>query len=353
MYDYVKHLRWAKLKVGIVITVALLIVFLAIMFAGDIEKVFAPKSKVNAIFNDVKGLRVGSPVWFSGVEIGAVKSIKFTAQQSIRVEMMIHTSSLKYLKKDSRANILTLGLLGDKYVEIAPGSKEGAELKAGNTIMGATNIEFQDVIETGEKSIAKISDFIGMLEVILAKIERGEGTVAKFIQDPAVFNNLKDALGELTALLSKVENSKGTVGRLLNEDSLYTGMMSSVEDIKLFADNLKVSEGTLHKLIDDPSLYNRFQSASESLDIFAKRMEQSRGTFAKLVEDDSLYNNIDSVSGKLDNILDQVERGEGLMGTLVKDQELSSDLKLTIKEIRLLLQDIKKHPGKYFRFSLF
>jgi phospholipid/cholesterol/gamma-HCH transport system substrate-binding protein len=336
MYDYVKHLRWAKLKVGIVITVALLIVFLAIMFAGDIEKVFAPKSKVNAIFNDVKGLRVGSPVWFSGVEIGAVKSIKFTAQQSIRVEM-----------------ILTLGLLGDKYVEIAPGSKEGAELKAGNTIMGATNIEFQDVIETGEKSIAKISDFIGMLEVILAKIERGEGTVAKFIQDPAVFNNLKDALGELTALLSKVENSKGTVGRLLNEDSLYTGMMSSVEDIKLFADNLKVSEGTLHKLIDDPSLYNRFQSASESLDIFAKRMEQSRGTFAKLVEDDSLYNNIDSVSGKLDNILDQVERGEGLMGTLVKDQELSSDLKLTIKEIRLLLQDIKKHPGKYFRFSLF
>jgi phospholipid/cholesterol/gamma-HCH transport system substrate-binding protein len=353
MYDYAKHLKWAKLKVGIVITAALLIVFLAIMFAGDIEKVFAPKSKINAIFNDVKGLRKGSPVWFSGVEIGAVKSINFTVQQSIKVEMMIQTSSLEYLKKDSKANILTLGLLGDKYVEIAPGSKEGDELKAGNTIMGTTNTEFQDVIETGEKSIAKISDFVGMLEEVLTKIERGEGTVAKFIQDPAVYNNLKDVLGELNALLTKVESGKGTVGRLLNEDDLYTGMMSSVEDIKLFADNLKGSEGTLHKLINDPSLYDRFQSASESLDVFAKRMELSKGTFAKLIEDDSLYYNINSVSGKLDKILEQVERGDGLMGSLVKDQELSSDIKLAVKELNLLLKDIKNHPGKYFRFSIF
>jgi phospholipid/cholesterol/gamma-HCH transport system substrate-binding protein len=96
MYDYVKHLRWAKLKVGIVLTAGLFIVFLAIMFAGNIEKVFAPKSQVYAIFNDVKGLRKGSPVWFSGVEIGAVKSINFTVQQSILVEMMIQTSSLEY-----------------------------------------------------------------------------------------------------------------------------------------------------------------------------------------------------------------------------------------------------------------
>jgi hypothetical protein len=48
MYDYVKQQRWAKLRVGIVITIAVGIVLLAILFAGNIEKIFAPKSSIYA-----------------------------------------------------------------------------------------------------------------------------------------------------------------------------------------------------------------------------------------------------------------------------------------------------------------
>ena len=114
MYDYMKQLRWAKLKVGLVITIAILVVFLAIMFAGNIEKMFAPRVEIYASFDDVKGLREGSPVWFSGVEIGAVKDIQFTIQRDITVDMIIFKDTLQYLKRDSLAQILTLGLLGDK-----------------------------------------------------------------------------------------------------------------------------------------------------------------------------------------------------------------------------------------------
>ncbi len=353
MYDYVKQHKWAKLRVGIVITIALIIILLAVMFAGNIEKLFTPRVMIYAMVHDVKGLRDGSPVWFSGVEIGSVKHIKFSVEQKVRVAMSIVTDALKYLKKDSNANIMTLGLLGDKYVEITPGSNEAEGLRAGDTITGRTQTEIQDVVQSSQDSIAKISDFVSMLEEILIKIENGKGTVSRFIQDPAVYENLKEAIKELTLLVRKIESGEGTMGRLINEDALYNDLASSAKDISLFAQSLKKSEGTLNKLINDPSLYDRFQTASTSLDAFTQRLASSKGTVNKLIEDDSLYENLNSASEKMNKVLERIDNGEGLMGSLVKDDELSKELKATIKELNALIKDIKENPGNYFSFSIF
>jgi len=353
MYDYVKQHKWAKLRVGIVITIALITIFLAVMFAGNIEELLTPRVMIYAMVNDVKGLRDGSPVWFSGVEIGSVKHIKFTPDRKVRVAMTIEAESLKYLKKDSSANIMTLGLLGDKYVEITPGSSESQGLIAGDAVAGRTQTEIQDVVQASQDSIAKISDFVSKLEEILVKIEKGKGSISRFIQDPAVYENLKEAIGELTVLVRKIEGGEGTMGRLLNEDELYEDLASSAEDIKLFARSLKNSEGTMNKLINDPSLYDRFQKASTSLDAFTQRLASSKGTVNKLIDDDTLYENLNSASEKMNRVLDRIDNGQGLMGSLVKDDDLSQELKATIKELNALIKDIKSNPKNYFRFSIF
>jgi phospholipid/cholesterol/gamma-HCH transport system substrate-binding protein len=353
MYDYAKQHNWAKLKVGIVGTTAFLTVFFAVMFAGNIEKLFAPRVMVTAMADDVKGLREGSPVWFSGVEIGAVKKIEFTVQQKVRFVMMIAPDSLKYLKKDSRANILTLGLLGDKYVELTPGTKDAPALKPGEAISGITQTEINDVVQTSQESIAKITDFIVKLEEILKNIRQGKGTVTKFFKDPLLYDNLKETTDELKALAGKVNHGEGTVGRLLNEDNVYVDLSSSVEDIKLFAETLKGSEGTLNKLIKDPSLFDRFQRASESLDTFSHRLASSKGTLNKLIEDKRLYDNVTAASGKFNVILDKIDRGEGLAGSLVSDDELSKELSSTLEELNVLIRDIKENPDRYFKISIF
>jgi len=353
MYDYVKQQTWAKLKVGIVIIIAAGIVLLTIIFAGNIEKLFAPKANIYATFTDIKGLREGSPVWFSGVEIGSVKSINFTTGRDIRTEISISAESLKFLKQDSQANILTLGLLGDKYVELTPGSRDAAVLQPGGTIIGQTTIEFQDIVRTGQESIAKISDFVNILEAILKKIESGEGTLSRLLNDPSVYDNLKDTTGELTIMLRKMESGTGTIGRLVNDETLYQDISSSVKDINLFARSLRDSKGTLNKLINDPSLYDRFQHASENLDDFTQKLSSSKGTINRLMEDESLYKNVNSASEKLASLLTRIDRGEGLAGQLVKDDELSEELKTTLTELNALIKDIKENPGRYFKFSVF
>jgi len=319
MYDYIKQFRWAKLKVGIVISIALSVIFFAVMFAGDIEKVFAPKVSIYAKFNDVKGLREGSPVWFSGVEIGSVKKIAFTIQRTILVEMTISADSLRYLKKNSMADILTLGLLGDKYIELTPGTSLESGLQAGDTILGTSRVEIQDVVETGQESIASLSAFINMLEEVLSKIESGEGTVSKFIKDPSIYDNLKNASAEITDLIRKIKDGKGTVSRLLYEDNLYRDVAASAKEMKEFTSELAGSDGTIHGLI----------------------------------RDDTMYRNFTSASARLDRLLAKIENGEGTIGGLMKDRELTTELKSTLQEMRSLIEDIREHPGRYFKFSIF
>jgi phospholipid/cholesterol/gamma-HCH transport system substrate-binding protein len=353
MYDYIKQLRWAKLKVGIVITIALLVIFITVMFAGSIGRLFMPRTDIFADFSDIKGLREGAPVWFSGVEIGSVKSIYFTPKETIKVTLSISSDTIKYLKKDSTAGIFTQGLLGDKYVEITPGSKESEHLKPHDTIIGVTRTDIQDVVQTGEKSIASVTNFIDMLEDILTTIEKGEGTVSKLLNDPSLYNNLKSTTRELSRVVKKIESGKGSLGKLVTEDNLYMDLSASVQDVKLFADSLRQSEGTVHKLIEDPVLYNRFLSASENLDDFSKRLVQSKGTVHRLIEDESLYENINAASEKLASLLETIEHGEGLVGSLLTDDEISRELKITIRELNTLISDIKENPSHYFRFSLF
>jgi phospholipid/cholesterol/gamma-HCH transport system substrate-binding protein len=263
--------------------------------------VLAPQATIYATFRDVKGLRSGAPVWFAGVQIGSIKSIGFTGE-TITAAMKIDRDALAYLKKDSEASILTLGLLGDKYIEVSPGSKEAERLRPNDMITGATRPEINE---------------------------------------------------ELSRLVSGVGKKKGSLSRLLEDDTLYRDLSSSARDVRLFAETLKASAGTVNKFIKDPALYERFVKASQSLDAFTQRLALSKGTVNRLIEDDSLYENVNAAAAKLDALLDKLNKGEGTAGSLIGNKEMKEDLQATLKEVNSLVKDIKEHPKKYFKFSVF
>jgi len=319
MFDIKKQLFWSKLKVGLVITLALLILFMTVFFAGSIERILSPKAKLKAQIQNVKGLRKGAPVWVSGVEVGSVKDINLQPEYGTIVTLSINKNVLKFLRKDAEASILTMGLLGDKYIELSNGSPGAEPLRPNDIIKGSAQIELQDVVETSASSIEKMSDFINKLDKLVTGIERGEGTIAKFLTDPSLYNKLVST----TAALEEVS-------RKLNDSS-----------------------GTVKKLLEDPSLYNRMLAAASSLDDFSKKLNEGQGTLRMLVEEPDLYENINKVSKQLSSLLGKIESGKGVAGDLITDEKMANDLKDTIIELRDLTKDIKENPKKYFKFSLF
>jgi len=116
--------KWGNLKVGILITIAEVALFWASLSGGG-TSIFDSKSNFTCYFKNVNGLVKGSPVWMSGVEIGNVKSIKFVNLDSLRqVEVVckVKKSVWNMITEDSHVELGTIGFLGDKFVEIIPGT---------------------------------------------------------------------------------------------------------------------------------------------------------------------------------------------------------------------------------------
>jgi phospholipid/cholesterol/gamma-HCH transport system substrate-binding protein len=326
MFDTKKQLRWSKLKVGLVITLAFLIMIVAIFFAGGIKEMFSPRIELKVQFMDAKGLRRGAPVWIFGMEVGSVKNINLDPVHGAIVTISVGKSVQNFIKRDAQANILTMGLLGDKYIELSTGSSLAEPIHPGEMIKGGTQIEFSDIMVTVAVAIGKMGEFITKLDNLVVKMETSEGTVAKFLKDPAIYDNLNQTTKKLSLLLEDIKNSRGT----------------------------------MKMLMDDPSLYNRMLSAASSIEEFSRKLNEGSGTLKRLVEDPELYENLKRGSAQLSSILEGIDKGKGVAGALIRDEELTKELseallefKKLSAELEALVKDVKEHPKKYLKFSIF
>lgn len=326
MFDIKKQILWSKLKVGIVVTTALLVLFLTVFFAGGLEELFTPKVEIKANIKDVRGLRNGSPVWIAGIEIGSVKDMRLHEDYGTLVTLSIRENLLGFIKKDSKVTVQTMGLLGDKYVEISTGSPSAMSIKKGDIIEGKPQLEIKDLVDASAGSIGKLTDFIDKLDRFMEKIEKSEGTIGKLISDPSLYQNLSESTKRLSMILKDVEKS----------------------------------DGSFSMFIKDPTLYNKLLSASERLDDLTIKVNEGKGTLGKLISDPALYDNLNEASIKLTNIINDINKGDGVAGTLIKDKELAMELKQSIvnlkavlEEVKALTADIREQPKKYFKFSVF
>ena len=326
MVDPKKQLRWSKLKVGLVLTIALLILAAAVFFAASIQDLLVSKVELKIQFTDVMGLRKGAPVWILGLEEGSVKSIRLDPVYGVVVTLSINKSALRFVRKQSHATLMTMGILGDKYIELSAGPPQGEPIQPGEMIKGSAEPGLRSVMATVGVAIDKIGQFIERVDNLVAKIEQGQGTIAKFLNDPALYNNLTEASRHLSAVMEDVRNSRGT----------------------------------LKLLVEDPSLYNKALATASSTEEFSKKLNESVGTLKKLIEDPELYEKLNKASSRLSSILEGIEEGKGMVGALTKNEGMPKDLQNVLvelkklsAEIEALAKDIREHPKKYFKFSLF
>ncbi|NTU41563.1 MAG: MCE family protein [Nitrospirales bacterium] len=333
MFDRKKQLMWSKLRVGIVITMALLILLLTVLFAGSIEKIFSSTEMVQARIQNVNGLRMGAPVWFSGVEVGTVQEISLDPHSGTVVSLAINKDQMGLIKNDAVATVLTIGLLGDKYIDLSAGSPKADHLRPGDVLQGAAQLEMKDMMEIATTSIKNMNDFIGKLDLLVSDIRSGGGTLSKLIKDPDVYDNLREASQSFSQLMEDINRKKGTLGMLVKDPSLY--------------EKLADTSGRINDLLQ------KLDTTVGSVDTFARKLNTGSGSLNRLIEDPQLYDNLSAGSQQLTQLLERVNRGEGAAGVLLKDEETAVELRSTIKELRQLFEDLKTNPRKYFKFSVF
>jgi phospholipid/cholesterol/gamma-HCH transport system substrate-binding protein len=171
--------------VGIFVFVGLVILFVFILSIGGF-KTWTSGYSVNFIFNFVNGVKLGAPVRFAGVDVGEVKRINFIANPGNpeKIELVCWVRKGVNIPLDSTIWVNTLGMLGEKYVEVMPGKDYTRLLSAGENMDGVDPIPMHEIFRMAKGIGENINESV-------IRIKKGEGTIGKLFYNDVIYNELE------------------------------------------------------------------------------------------------------------------------------------------------------------------
>ncbi|HAF28514.1 MAG TPA: MCE family protein [Bacteroidales bacterium] len=191
------HTQKFKVRLGLFIIGGIALFVLAIFIIGKQKNLFDPVFKLSTTFYNISGLEVGSNVRFSGINVGTVDNIEIINDSTVQVEMLIRKKVQEFIKVDCKAGIGSSGIIGDRILFISQGSTDSPLAKNGQQISSTEPVE-TDAIMTSllitADNAAIISD---QLAQIMIKLNNGQGTLGKLIQDTIIAENINDIIFNL------------------------------------------------------------------------------------------------------------------------------------------------------------
>lgn len=347
MADKSKALTWTELRVGSVVIVSLIVLgFTVLYIGGGGGSPLAPRYVVKALMVDVNGLKPGAPVRLGGVEVGTVTRVDFAGGGGglVEVTMRLDRRVESRVTTESRASLGSLGLLGEKAVDIQSATT-GAPIQDGGYLPGAGEDPVKGLLTDA-------SDSTEHLRRILARMDSGEGTIGKAIRDEELYTRMADVSLRLQNVMSKLESEKGPLGRLVNDGEMSQRMADSMRRVADVLARVEAGQGALGALTKDDELGRDLKSLARTLAEVAGKLSRGEGTAGRLLQDEKLAQRIESVTTRIDGVLARVESGEGTAGRLVQDPEVYNNMNGALKDLRQLVADVRRDPQKYLRVKV-
>jgi phospholipid/cholesterol/gamma-HCH transport system substrate-binding protein len=353
-----KKVTLSEVRVGVLVVVSVAILVVAIFFISGKGGIFAARFHVKTYLPAASGLKEGAPVWLAGVEIGKVDTVAISSSldplRAVEITMSIRNTYQKDIRTDSKARLGSIGLLGDKYIELSRGLK-GTPVGEGGTVEGSEEADIKKLVESSNDLLANLDVLSDKVKSITEKIDKGEGSVGKFINDPTLYNNVSHTVQVASDLMDQMKRGQGSIGKLLVDTQLYDHFNVAAEKLNRIADRLEAGQGTVGKLFKDESLYNNLNETVAKSKAVVSRIEKGEGTLGKLAADQELYNKMNHALDRITAITDKIDHGEGTVGRLMNDKELYNNLNAASAEVVKLIYDFRMNPKRFLtiKFKVF
>ena len=160
----------------------------------EFSNLFNPVFKLTATFHNVSGLQVGNNIRFSGINVGIIDNIHIMNDSTVKVDMLIRKEVKQFIKSDSEVAVGSEGLIGDRLLIISQGSFEAPLVREGEQLGSVEPVE-TDAIMLSLKVTAENAEVITQeLAEIMVKINGGEGTLGRLIQDTTIARNIDQTI---------------------------------------------------------------------------------------------------------------------------------------------------------------
>ena len=282
-----------SLIVGLFALIGLIILVAGILVIGTQQNKFGKNLTVTTFFKDVKGLKVGNNVWFSGVKVGIIKEVTFESVENVRVTMKIEAKDSEFIRKDVVATLGSDGLIGNAIISLVGGSS------------AVEPIEDNDIIKSGPSG--------------------GMDQMMGLLQDNGA--NLTVITKNLATLTEQLVQGQGTLGALLNDDGLAKNMNAAASSLNTVMADANVAVNNLvavtEKLNSDKGLIHDLSTDTE---VFASLRESAAQLQGVTQTANALMNNLNETSARLND-------KDNALGVLTNDPEAANEIKQILKNL--------------------
>lgn len=315
-----------QLRVGALVIVGLLLLTYGVYQVGKIFDVFAKRYTLVTLLPSVAGLAEGAPVTLAGQQIGQVDQIRFIPMRLKRngnnlvVTLKVADRVQQQIRRDSRIAVRSQGLLGDKYIDIEPGTTHAAILADGDTIPAIVAMDMEQFLARASAMLDQANVLVADLGTITHGLARGEGTMGQLLHDPRLYERLVGTTAQMEDMLASINHGNGTLAHMINDPAMYNRMVSAVARVDSLGYSVLHGSGTLSQFIRSDSLYRGLAGSAEKANLAA-------GQFADMMQ------KLNSPGGSLNKFM--------------TDPRLFDEFLKSVVDLQNLIADVRQNPKKY------
>ncbi|MBD1432885.1 MCE family protein [Sphingobacterium sp. DN00404] len=295
--------RKRSLTVGLFVLIGLIILVAGILVLGTQQNKFSKNLVVTTYFHDVKGLKVGNNVWFSGVKVGIVKEIKFQSINDVKVVMHIEEKSSQFIREDVVAKLGSDGLIGNAIVNLVGGSDQVPPIQDGDVIKSVGGTDTDAMFATLQTNNENLVEITKNFAVLSKQMVEGKGTVGALMTDSTIALSLKStvqgldkvmgdvnkASANLVVLMNKLNSNQGLIHELTTDTVVFASLRESatqlqgvtetastlMENLNATSARLNDKDNALGVLTNDPAAAEEIRQILRNLNMSTEKLDDN------------------------------------------------------------------------------
>ena len=300
-----------ELKIGIVFVLVFITLIVGINYLKGIN-VLNKNRTFFAVYNDIAGLQVGSPIMVNGYQVGMVGNIDLLSSQELLVALKIDHDLA--ISNNSNSRIINRDLMGTKAISLILGNSTYL-MNEGDTFITSVEGSLQDEVNAQILPLKnKAEELISSMDSVMIIITA--------VLDKDARKNLSNSFKSLEETFDLMSKSMSKVDMIIDHNNeKVSKIISNLESISL---NISSHNDQIKNII------NNISSISDTL----------------------LRKDILSIIDNFNQISSNINNGEGSLGLLIKDDTVYKNLENSTAQLSELIEDMKKHPSRYVNFSI-
>ena len=296
------------IKLGAFVIVAVVLFIYGLYRIGDRQSFLSNYMTLYVDFTNVKGLRPGNNVRYSGITIGSVEEINILNDTTLRVRLAVEQEAKQYMRKNARAEVGSSGLVGNMLINIKPSPGKAAPVAPGDVLPATRAVEVNEMVDLLAASNQRIDRITEQLLQITQKMNEGQGSMALLLNDEQMAAQLGESMEQMAATSRSLNTASRSLSQLLAEANAGRGNLGYLMRDTTLKEQMTRLSGHLDTLVTV-----RTEPVLDSIEVLASTLAEA--------------------SRSVQFLVDHLDENEGLVGALLADSTITADLRATLQNL--------------------